>query len=470
MKRLLVIGAGEAARTLLRDMEHHPDSVSKYEVAGLLDDDPLKKKVLGFPVLGGILDAHRVIREQKIDEVIVAIPSAGRKVVQRIVEALSGHDVHVRIVPGFAEIVDGSFTLRELRDIEPADLLGREEVRFDIERLAPFYQGRTVFVTGAGGSIGSEIFRSLLALPVKRAVAFGHGENSIHQLLQRHGKDPRFSYSIGDVRDPEKLRRELAKYRPSVVFHAAAHKHVPLMEDHPDEAVKNNILGTWNVARESVLSGVERFVLVSTDKAVRPTSVMGATKRVAERIVRAFGASQQSTSFSLVRFGNVLGSRGSVVPIFREQIAKGGPVTVTDPEMVRYFMSIREAARLVIQSVTLDDGPLYVLDMGHPVKIVDLAREMIRLSGKTEAEIPIAFTGMRPGEKINEEVLASEDGLVVTSFDKLLASRAKEEIWSGDELEAVIEAFRRAADCGDKNEILAMIRRVVPEFTQGGAK
>ncbi len=367
-------------------------------------------------------------------------------------------------MPGLIEIIEGDVSISQIREIEPSDLLGREEIGFDVDRISPHYEGRTVLVTGAGGSIGSEIILQLLELPVKTAVAFGHGENSIHSLMNRVRDRDRFQYVIGDIRDREKLARELGRFRPDMLFHAAAHKHVPLMEDYPDEAVKNNVLGTYRCAAAAVEAGVRQFILVSSDKAVNPSSVMGATKRIAERIVLSLNALQETTRFSLTRFGNVLGSRGSVLPIFREQITGGGPVTVTHPEVTRYFMSIREAARLVVKSATLKAGTIFVLDMGKPVRIMDLAREMIRFCGYTEEEIPIVVTGMRPGEKLHEEVLSQSESLAATAYEKLFISEENGKLPGRAELDEMVREFEEAAGRCDAAGIRSLIKRYVPEF------
>ncbi len=465
MKRLLIIGAGEAGEMVAKEILDNPLISGKYRLEGFLDDDQSKKKLLGHPVLGRIGDAPSVIEERGIAEVIIAIPSGSKEIINRVVNSLAGAQVNIKIVPGMYEIIEGRASFSQVRSIEPADLLGREEVGFDLESISDYYRDRSVFVTGAGGSIGSEIFTQILALPVREAVAFGHGENSIHGLITRLGPDPRFRYVIGDVRDPAKVHREMERFRPDIVFHAAAHKHLPLMEDYPDEAVKNNILGTFACALAAMESGVGRFIFVSTDKAVNPTSVMGATKRVAERIVLSLKAAQSKTSFSLTRFGNVLGSRGSVVPIFRAQIERGGPVTVTHPEMTRFFMSIREAARLVVKSASIPEGTVFVLEMGKPVRIADLAREMIRLHGFTEEEIPIIYIGLRPGEKMYEEVLSDREDLNKTRYDKLLVSTREERPLGSRDLSEMVSEVADAAERCDGERIRALLKKYVPEYT-----
>lgn len=447
-----------------REILLNHEFADRYELVGFLDDDAAKTTLLDKPVLGTTQDAAKIIVENHIDEVIIAIPSAGRAAIQQIVRSLPAKKVSVRIVPGLFEIIQGSVKLSQVRPFESVDLLGREEVGFDRELIEPFYKDKTVFVTGAGGSIGSELVEQLLDMPVKAVIGFGHGENSIHNLIVDYTDDPRFRYVIGDVRDVAKLRRALETFKPQIVFHAAAHKHVPLMEDYPDEAVKTNIDGTYNLALAAVEAGVERFVLISTDKAVKPASVMGATKRVAERIMLAMNAIQDKTHFLFTRFGNVLGSQGSVLPVFEKQIRRGGPVTVTDPESTRFFMSIREAARLVVKACTVDHGEVFLLDMGEPVKIIDLARNMIRMTGHTEEEIPVIVRGLRKGEKIHEETLTEGEKFRKSQFDKLLVSECGETPLNRAELSEMLVRFRYAADHGDNNEIRKLLKEFAPDF------
>ncbi len=469
MQNLLIIGAGDAGKMVVQEILENEKIYKKYHLIGILDDDIGKKNVLGFPVLGKIDSASLIVNNNKIDEVIIAIPSADRQVINRIITSLSGTSVKTKIVPGIFEIIEGKVTFNQIRNIEPTDLLGREEVGFNIDSLVQYYNNKTVFVTGAGGSIGSEIFIQLLELPVKKIVAYGHGENSIHSLIRKVSNDNRFSYVIGDIRDDKKMLFEMQRFKPDIVFHAAAHKHVPLMEDYPDESVKNNIIGTYNCAICSIQARVGKFMLISTDKAVNPTSIMGATKRIAERIILSLGAAQEKTKFALTRFGNVLGSRGSVIHVFTDQIAAGGPITVTHPEIERYFMSIREAARLVIKSASIDDGRIFVLDMGKPIKIIDLAKELIRLYGYNEDEIPVIFTGLRKGEKMYEEILTDNEKLSKTDFEKLFISHESEDILNKETLNRIIEEFKAAAESCRIIEIKELIKKYVPEFNNCGS-
>ena len=413
----------------------------------------------GIPVLGKINEAADFVQKHNADTIYVAVPSASSVQIRHILESLYTVKAKIKIVPGMIEIIEGSATSSQLRPIKPGDLLGREEVTFDIEKLSPYYKDKTVFITGAGGSIGSELLQQILCLPVRRIAAFGHGENSIHALLQTVGNDPRFEYIIGDVRDRDKLMCEIQRVKPDIIFHAAAHKHVPLMEEYPDEAVKNNIIGTYNCCLAAIEGNVKKFVLISTDKAVKPSSVMGASKRIAEQIVLSMNSKKSKTHFILTRFGNVLGSRGSVVPVFQRQIQAGGPITVTHPEMTRFFMSIREAARLVIKAASLKNGNIFILDMGQPVKIIDLARSMILLSGHTIDEIPIKISGIRPGEKLTEEILTDTEKLGKTEFEKLFISEEKNVFYEPDELELLIDDFLTVAQTYDK----ASIRKFIME-------
>jgi len=464
MKNLLIIGAGEAGKMVAKDVVANKKISAKYNLVGFLDDDINKKEIDGVRVLGKIDDCESIIHDKQISEVIIAIPSAGKDTINKIISSLYKTSINIKIVPGLFEIIEGKVKFNQVRNIEPTDLLGREEVGFDIEKICDFYKDKTIFVTGAGGSIGSEIFLQLLELPIKKIIAFGHGENSIHSLITKVGNNKKFQYVIGDVRDETKLNFEMNKYKPDIVFHAAAHKHVPLMEDYPDESVKNNIFGTYKCAVSSIKNNVKNFILVSTDKAVNPTSVMGATKRIAEKIILSLNNIYGETRFQLTRFGNVLGSRGSVIPIFKEQIESGGPVTITHKDIERYFMSIREAARLVIKSVTIKDGKIFVLDMGKPVKIFDLAKNLINLYGYSEDEVPIVFTGLRAGEKMYEELLTKTEGLKKSNFDKLFISNESESVLNKEQLEEMLFEFKIASEEIDIKKIRELLKKYIVEF------
>lgn len=413
-KRALIIGAGSAGTMVTRQLLRSSDSVLK--PVAFIDDDHNKHQldILGLPVVGNIEQLTQVVESLNIDNIIIAIPSLGRKELNDIFQECAKTRAKTQILPMLEDIVTGRVSVNGIRDVEVEDLLGRSPVVLDMEKISEYVTNRVVLVTGAGGSIGSELCRQISLFTPKKLVLLGHGENSIYsieqELLEKFGHLPiEFVTEIADLQDAKKMMDVMGTHHPALVYHAAAHKHVPLMERNPEEAVKNNIIGTRNVAEAASWHGVETFVMVSTDKAVNPTSVMGATKRLAEMIVQNMDQ-KSKTRFVAVRFGNVLGSRGSVIPLFKRQIAKGGPVTVTHPEMIRYFMTIPEASRLVIQAGALArGGEIFVLDMGEPVKIVDLAKNLIKLSGYTIEEIGIEFTGIRPGEKLFEELLKDDE-------------------------------------------------------------
>ncbi|RXT03682.1 nucleoside-diphosphate sugar epimerase/dehydratase [Ammoniphilus sp. CFH 90114] len=408
-KRALIVGAGAAGTMIARQLKQNPNA-ELYPVA-FIDDDPTKHKleILGLPVMGGREQIETVVKELEVDNIIIAIPSLNKKELNLIVGEANKTRAKTQIVPMIEDLMTGKVAVSDFRDVQVEDLLGREPVQLDSDSIAEYLTGNVILVTGAGGSIGSEVCRQVSKFKPRTLILLGHGENSIHsielELKANNVNDVEYITEIADVQDREKMFHIMGKHQPHVVFHAAAHKHVPLMERNPEEAVKNNIIGTKNVADAADVHHVETFVMISTDKAVNPTNVMGSTKRLAEMIIQDLDK-RSDTRFVAVRFGNVLGSRGSVIPLFKEQIKKGGPVTVTDPEMKRYFMTIPEASRLVLQAGALaEGGEIFVLDMGEPVKIVDLARNLIRLSGYTEDEIPIHFSGIRPGEKLFEELL-----------------------------------------------------------------
>ncbi len=467
-RRVLIAGAGEAGTMLAREMLRHPEA--GLVPVGYLDDALAKQRLhlAGLRVWGGLDDLPRVARRLRADEVLIAIPSAPGEVVRRVVDAARAAGVGYRIMPALHEILSGRVSIGELREVDLEDLLRREPVRLDLDEIAGYLKGRTVLVTGAGGSIGSELVRQVLRFDPREVVLLGHGENSLFALsqeLDRRQPRPLCRAVVADVRLREDLEAVFREARPQVVFHAAAHKHVPLMEENPAAAVRNNVLGTANLVELALEHGVERFVNVSTDKAVNPTSVMGATKRVAEYLVqRAARRAGPGQAFVSVRFGNVLGSRGSVVPTFRGQIRRREPVTVTHPEMKRYFMTIPEAAQLVLQAGGLgENGAVYVLDMGEPVRILDLAEDLIRLSGlEPGVDIPIVFTGMRPGEKLFEEILTAEEGTVASRHEKIFVARSSPP--PEGEFEAGLAELLAAADAGDGAAIRAALHRLVPTY------
>ncbi|MCU0695128.1 MAG: polysaccharide biosynthesis protein [Myxococcaceae bacterium] len=466
IRRVLIVGAGNAGEALVREMQKAHGG--RYEVVGFADDDSTKKgaRIHGVPVLGPIDEVPAFIERHKPDEVVIAIPSASGRAMRRIVELVKSETITIRTMPGIDQLIDGRVTINQLRSVNIEDLLGREPVRLDMQSIASLIEGRVVLVTGAGGSIGSELCRQVVRFNPSKLVLVERAENAlfeIHRELVHKAQTPGVVPCMADITDEARMRRVFADHQPQVVLHAAAHKHVPMMEENPGEALKNNVGGTRMVANLADEFRVDRFVMISTDKAVNPTSVMGATKRVAELYIQ--GLSQRSrTRFVAVRFGNVLGSAGSVIPIFKEQIAAGGPVTVTHPEMKRYFMTIPEASQLVLQAATMGNGgEIFVLDMGEPVKIVDLARDLIRLSGLVpEKDIEIKFSGLRPGEKLFEELSTAEEMAEKTRHPKVfigrLPMRPFEQV--SDEVRGMLERANSATlgDCVER------LRALVPEL------
>ena len=431
IKKIIIIGAGEGGRILSNSL-NGSKTANEIEIVGFVDDDPNKQNIYlsGIKVLGNTKDLPSLIKKYEVDMITLAIPSLTRKKMKLIFDSLENEKVKVNTMPSMEELASGKVSISRLKNIDVVDLLGREEVKLDIEQIKDQLTDKVILVTGAGGSIGSEICRQVMHFTPKKLILLGHGENSIY-LIERElrqtfaTKTTKIIPVIADVQDRQRMMDVMSEHQPQIVYHAAAHKHVPLMEANPRESVKNNVYGTKNVAEAAKAAGVAKFVMVSTDKANNPPNVMGATKRIAELIVTGLNENSQ-TKFSAVRFGNVLGSRGSVIPVFREQITKGGPITITDFRMTRYFMTIPEASRLVIQSGALaSGGEIFVLDMGEPVKIVDLAKNMIQLSGYTENEIKIVESGIRPGEKLYEELLLDEERNDQQVFDKIFVGNIK---------------------------------------------
>ncbi len=428
-KPVVIVGAGRGGAMLVRELERSAD----WRVVGLVDDDRSKwgRELSGNPILGGIEDLPEVLALEKASHVILAMPSAAAEACRRATDLAVEAGAHVFTVPGLEDVMAGRVAISSIRPVEIEDLLGREPVWIDTPHVAAMVAGKAILVTGAGGSIGSELCRQLARFAPARLVLFEQSEFALYTLEQWfsvHMPSVALVSLAGDVKDAARLNEVFVEHRPQVVFHAAAYKHVPLMEvGNAWQAVRNNVLGTLRVAECAVRSGAERFVLISTDKAVNPTNVMGATKRLAEMVCEALHRQGGVTQFEMVRFGNVLGSTGSVIPKFQEQIARGGPVTVTHPEITRYFMSIPEAAQLVLQAAAMGQGgEIFVLDMGAPVRIVDLARKMIHLCGYADGEIRIEFTGLRPGEKLFEELLADAEQTRQTPHPKLRIARARE--------------------------------------------
>lgn len=464
MVNTLIIGAGDAGATIAREIErYHKRS---RQVIGFIDDDESKFNRLmgGVRILGNRHDIPSIVKENKVKEIIIAMPSVTRNEIRNIMEICSPLKCKVNTLPGMYQLLDDEVLVSHLHPVSIEDLLERDEVRLDMDIVEHYIRDKVVLVTGAGGSIGSEICRQIMRVGPKQLLLLGHGENSIYlinQELKNIYKDGPIIPIIADIRDKQQLDQIFTQYNPQVVFHAAAHKHVPLMEIQPMAAVLNNIYGTRNVADVAGRHGVERFVMISTDKAVNPTSVMGATKRVAEKVIISMNDTYD-TKYITVRFGNVLGSRGSVIPLFKKQIEAGGPVTVTDPEMTRYFMTIPEASQLVLQAGAMGKGgEVFLLDMGEPVKIIDLARNMIRLSGlEPDKDIHIKITGLRPGEKKYEELLTSEEGTNRTNHTKIFEAPLDtvDRDW-------LIEKISTFDSCETDMDVIGVLQDIIPTYT-----
>jgi FlaA1/EpsC-like NDP-sugar epimerase len=423
IKRVLIIGAGDAGIIIAREMKRNPELHQK--PVAFIDNDSLKigNKINGIPIVGDDSMISRTVQKEKINEIIIALPKAKPAMLNRIYSECAKTGCRIRILPSMSQIIDETVVMQKVKDVDIEDLLGREMVKLDTEEIESYLKDHVVLVTGAGGSIGSELCRQIAVYKPARLVMLDNYENNLHDvILELKALYPHQSFEpyIANIREEKRIQSIFDEVKPHIVFHAAAHKHVPLMEWHPEEALKNNVIGTWNVAQAAHKSGVKRFVLISSDKAVNPTNVMGATKRIAEMIIQSLDAIS-TTEFVAVRFGNVLGSNGSVIPLFKRQIEAGGPVTVTHPDMTRFFMAIPEAAQLVIQAGAFaKGGEIFILDMGQPVKILDLAENMIRLSGYEPYEdIDIKFIGLRPGEKLFEELLLNEEGIMRTKNEKI---------------------------------------------------
>lgn len=464
MVNTLIIGAGDAGATIAREIERYHKRSRK--VIGFIDDDESKFNRLmgGVRILGNRHDIPSIVKENKVKEIIIAMPSVTRNEIRNIMEICSPLKCKVNTLPGMYQLLDDEVLVSHLHPVSIEDLLERDEVRLDMDVVENYIRDKVVLVTGAGGSIGSEICRQIMRVGPKQLLLLGHGENSIYlinQELKNIYKDGPIIPIIADIRDKQQLDQIFTQYNPQVVFHAAAHKHVPLMEIQPMAAVLNNIYGTRNVADVAGRHGVERFVMISTDKAVNPTSVMGATKRVAEKVIISMNDTYD-TKYITVRFGNVLGSRGSVIPLFKKQIEAGGPVTVTDPEMTRYFMTIPEASQLVLQAGAMGKGgEVFLLDMGEPVKIIDLARNMIRLSGlEPDKDIHIKITGLRPGEKKYEELLTSEEGTNRTNHTKIFeaALDTVDRDW-------LIEKISTFDSCETDMDVIGVLQDIIPTYT-----
>lgn len=502
LTRLLIIGAGSAAETVLREITRMPEQ--RYRVVGLLDDDASKARtrLLGAPVLGPVSKLAAVCADRQVGEILIALPSASNQEMQRIVSLCRvaqtaadlrsgpspGAALRFRTVPSLADILAGNAAATQIRDVSVADLLGRDAVDMDLAAVGALIHGQVVLVSGAGGSIGSEMCRTIARFGPKHLVLLDKAENAIFEIereLRKTFPTVSLTPAIGDISDPVRVEQVFADHGPSIVFHAAAHKHVPLAESNPGEAIRNNVFGTKTLADAAAAAGVKNFVMISTDKAVNPSSIMGATKRCAEMYIQAlarrgsFGVRRSTfgvetdaengerpvgTNFITVRFGNVLGSNGSVVPIFKQQIAAGGPVTVTHPEMRRYFMTIPEAAQLVLQAGALGQrGEIFVLDMGQPVRILDLARDLITLSGlRPDVDIPIVFTGLRPGEKLYEELSIRGENMVPTRHPKIAVWKSQQA--AGGQIGRMIDELEVLQHSTSRAEVLRALQAFVPEM------
>lgn len=465
----MVVGAGEAANAIIKEIVN--SNFSTMVIRCIIDDDKGKwgKYIQGIKVAGGRDKIVECADIYNIDEIIVAMPSASRAELKNVLEICKDTNCKLRSLPGMYQLVNGEVNVSKLRDVEVEDLLGREPISVDMDSILGYVQGKTVLVTGGGGSIGSELCRQIAQHRPKQLVILDIYENSVYDVQQElKMKYPELDLVvlIASVRNTNRMNWIFSQYRPDIVYHAAAHKHVPLMEDSPTEAIKNNVFGTFKTAQAAAMSGARRFVMISTDKAVNPTNIMGASKRICEMIIQIFNK-HYDTEFVAVRFGNVLGSNGSVIPLFKKQIAEGGPVTVTHPDIIRYFMTIPEAVSLVLQAgAYARGGEIFILDMGEPVKILDLAENLIRLSGyRVGEDIKIEFTGLRPGEKLYEELLMDEEGMRDTANRMIHIGRPIEV----DEQEFFEQLKELKDECQiETSDIRPLIQKIVPTYHYGG--
>lgn len=482
-KRILIIGAGDAGEKTLREINDNRELVN-YEVMGFLDDDPRKTNrfIHGIKVLDNIEGIGQLAKTLGLDEVIIAIPTASGEEMRRIINLCQEARVICKTIPSIGELIDGNISLSTIRDVSYSDLLGRSQVELNMDQIGAYLKGKSILITGAGGSIGSEFCRQVAGFDPEMIIMLDRAESNLYDIemeIKRHFPQQNTVPVLSSITNPDRLKKIFTQYKPQVVFHAAAYKHVPMMEMYPWEAVYNNILGTQNLLEVALESGgVERLVLISTDKAVRPTNIMGASKRVAEIILqlkykeaeerRRLQGTSSTTKMMAVRFGNVIGSAGSVIPLFKKQIAHGGPVTVTHPEVTRYFMTINEAVQLVLQAGAMgESGKIYILKMGKPVKIVDMARDLIKLSGfKPDKDIRIEFTGLRPGEKLYEELITQGEGIVPTPHNKLLVLENNESngVMSYSDLKSKIKKLIMLANNHDYQGIQMKLQEIVPEY------
>ncbi|NPE23390.1 polysaccharide biosynthesis protein [Fusibacter sp. A1] len=465
-KKVLIVGAGQAGAVVIKELKNHSELNSR--PVAVIDDDMTKigKSINGVPIVGTRLSIRECVVKEDIDQIIIAIPSADKSTIKEIVNEASQTSCELKIVPGMFELIDGNFDISKLRNVEISDLLGRKEIVLKTEAMKSYVAGKVIMVTGGGGSIGSELCRQIAKYDPEKLIILDNYENNAfsleHELKKKH-PNLGLEVVIASVRDRDRIFSVVGNHKPYVIFHAAAHKHVPLMEANPSEAIKNNVFGSLNVIEAAKEHLVDRFVLISTDKAVNPTNVMGATKRITELLVQS-QRECKTTKFVAVRFGNVLGSNGSVIPIFKKQIEEGGPITVTHPDIERYFMTIPEAARLVIQASSFGrNSEIFVLDMGEPVKITSLAENLIRLSGlRVNEDIKIEFTGLRPGEKMFEELILNEDNMNTTAFEKIFIE--KSEVVTETSVKKMLTELRDASTVSDA-AIRKTLKTYIPTFT-----
>ena len=467
-KKIMIIGGGDAGAMVIREYKNHTQLNSK--PIAIIDDSEKKQgqMINGVPVVGKRVDIPTVAEKLKIDEIIIAMPSASKKEIRDIVEIAKATKAKLKILPGMFELIDGRVSIKNIREVDIGDLLGREEIKTDLREISSYITNKIVLVTGGGGSIGSELCRQIANFNPKKLIIVDIYENNAYDIqneLLRKYKNLNLRTVIASIRDKDRIMELMNNEKPQVVFHAAAHKHVPLMEESPKEAIKNNVFGTLNLAQASDKAGVDKFVMISTDKAVNPTNIMGASKRICEMIIQSINSVSQ-TEFVAVRFGNVLGSNGSVIPLFKKQIAEGGPVTVTHEDVIRYFMTIPEAVQLVIQAGAMaNGGEVFILDMGEPVRIVDLAKDLIRLSGfEPNVDIPIVITGLRPGEKLFEELLLDEEGISATKHDKIFIG--KPTFTDYKLLLRSLESANRIIKIGTDEDIKNYVKTIVPNYKE----
>lgn len=462
---LMLVGAGDAGAAVIKETRLSKESTRK--VCCIVDREPSKwgKRLLGVPIIGDVSEIPEAVEKYQIKKILITIPSANRQAIRKIVEICQKTPCEINILPGIYQLIDGEIVTSRLRNVKIEDLLEREPVRVDLDAILGYIQGKTVLVTGGGGSIGSEICRQLAGHGVGKLIIFDIYENnaySIQKQLEWEYPSLDMEVLIGSVRNESRVEDIFKTYHPEIVFHAAAHKHVPLMEDSPNEAIKNNVIGTYLTAQMASRYHASKFILISTDKAVNPTNIMGASKRICEMVIQMIGK-RSATEFAAVRFGNVLGSNGSVIPLFRRQIEHGGPVTVTHPDIIRYFMTIPEAVSLVLEAgAYAKNGEIFVLNMGEPVKIDDLARNMIRLSGyEPDVDIMIKYTGLRPGEKLYEELLMNEEGMKTTENDRIFVGR--QIAFDEETFEQSLHELEQASN-SESRKIREIVHRTVPEY------